>query len=353
MHCKLIARAIYEYTAQTEDELSFNEGDIFYITDDTDAEWWTAVEKSKNGDETVFEESKTGLVPVNYVEEAEPLAIVRSFAAYEASTAEEISFPEGALMRVYEMNDADWWVAKYDYDVGLIPASYVETEGQAGGEEYPVAEEDHHAPYENGVVESTPTPTTGDAPADLDPNAQKEKLMSALGGFGFVTKKSEPKPPKEDFGPDDIKYFPVTEVDKKKKKNNRKGFMGISDDFGIYFVSNDRSRDILSKWMLTDVTKFSEKKGKKIILEFGAEAREFEGEKADIQALHARLEQVHTKSTMSGPILNGPPPVFIPPTAPSPVAVPAPARPPISPSPAAAPSPPQGPRPSPLPTYPR
>ena len=29
-------------------------------------------------------------------------------------------------MRVYEMDDPDWWFAKYDYDVGLIPASYVE-----------------------------------------------------------------------------------------------------------------------------------------------------------------------------------------------------------------------------------
>jgi SH3 domain len=39
MRCRVIARALYDYTALTADELSFNEGDILLIIDDSDMDW--------------------------------------------------------------------------------------------------------------------------------------------------------------------------------------------------------------------------------------------------------------------------------------------------------------------------
>ncbi|KAJ3085616.1 F-BAR and double SH3 domains protein 1 [Quaeritorhiza haematococci] len=51
------AKAIYDYTAQTPEELSFREDDIIQITDSSDNDWW---EGKLNG--------RSGLVPATYVE---------------------------------------------------------------------------------------------------------------------------------------------------------------------------------------------------------------------------------------------------------------------------------------------
>lgn len=57
-HVKVV-KAMYKYTAQYADELSFEEGDTLYILDmTTDPNWW----KAKCGE-------NTGLIPSNYVEE--------------------------------------------------------------------------------------------------------------------------------------------------------------------------------------------------------------------------------------------------------------------------------------------
>ncbi|XP_046399169.1 osteoclast-stimulating factor 1-like [Ischnura elegans] len=53
-----VVRALYSYTAQQPDELTFQEGDVMYVYDQvTDANWW----KARCDD-------KTGLIPSNYVE---------------------------------------------------------------------------------------------------------------------------------------------------------------------------------------------------------------------------------------------------------------------------------------------
>jgi len=54
-----VFRALYRYDAQQSDELSFDEGDLLYITDMTDPSWWKARCSGKNG-----------LIPSNYVEES-------------------------------------------------------------------------------------------------------------------------------------------------------------------------------------------------------------------------------------------------------------------------------------------
>jgi len=37
-----IMRAVYDYTAEEEDELSFVVGDILYILDQSEEDWWKA-----------------------------------------------------------------------------------------------------------------------------------------------------------------------------------------------------------------------------------------------------------------------------------------------------------------------
>jgi hypothetical protein len=53
-----VVRALYKYTAQYMDELSFQEGDLLYVFDEvTDPNWW----KARCG-------NRIGLIPSNYVE---------------------------------------------------------------------------------------------------------------------------------------------------------------------------------------------------------------------------------------------------------------------------------------------
>ncbi|XP_076637856.1 osteoclast-stimulating factor 1-like [Colletes latitarsis] len=54
-----VVRALYKYTAQNADEISFDEGELLYVYDkNIEPNWW----KAKCGDQD-------GLVPANYVEE--------------------------------------------------------------------------------------------------------------------------------------------------------------------------------------------------------------------------------------------------------------------------------------------
>lgn len=57
LYCKVkVYRALYDYTAQRPDELSFKENDIIYVLDMlSDLNWW----KAKVG-------SDIGLIPANY-----------------------------------------------------------------------------------------------------------------------------------------------------------------------------------------------------------------------------------------------------------------------------------------------
>jgi actin cytoskeleton-regulatory complex protein SLA1 len=151
---------------------------------------------------------------------------------YEPQTDEEIVIREGDLLRIYEKVDDDWWFVKRDNDVGLVPASYVEEQSEQ-------------------PVKSVPPPQS-------DASEQKHMLMNALGGFGFERKKSDARVPSGIlYGPDDITYYTVLDIDKKKKKNSQKGLMGVSQvEQLIYFLEPQVSHfDIDTRDTLLDSCK--------------------------------------------------------------------------------------------------
>lgn len=82
MKCKIVARVLYDYEAQTEEELSIKEGGIVLITDDTDQDWWQAYERPLD----TFAEGKFGLVPLTYVEEVIVILIKGSSSLYRKSS---------------------------------------------------------------------------------------------------------------------------------------------------------------------------------------------------------------------------------------------------------------------------
>ncbi|KAI9009502.1 hypothetical protein BC832DRAFT_369645 [Gaertneriomyces semiglobifer] len=292
MQCKFVTYALWPYEAQTEEELSFQENDILLVTDVEDEGWWIAVPKSAD----TFGDAKRGLVPTSYLQELEPIVCATSIYPYDAATDDELSFPEGATLTVYDTSDPDWWFAKYENQVGLVPKTYVEADGDV-----PVQEA---APPVDHV--STPAPQPQPQPQQQatvadgkNPEAQKKQLLSALDGLGFQSRKSSSKGSIENLAPTDIVYWNITEIDKKKKKNSSKGQMGVTDDFIIYFVSDDANRDIIARWELAEVTGISEKKGKRLLLEIAGDEHQFEGDKADIQGLLARLQNMQNKRKLA------------------------------------------------------
>ncbi|KAG2175025.1 hypothetical protein INT43_006087, partial [Umbelopsis isabellina] len=102
-----VCRALYDYEAGSEDELSFKEDDILYILERDDEDWYKAQLKLQQPDEI----GPVGLIPANYVSEAEALGAVSALYDYEAQQEEEVTFGEGDTMVLYDKDDPDWYLA--------------------------------------------------------------------------------------------------------------------------------------------------------------------------------------------------------------------------------------------------
>ncbi|XP_076808542.1 osteoclast-stimulating factor 1-like [Clavelina lepadiformis] len=89
-----VYKAMWAYTAQHVDELTFEEGDRIYITDQSESGWWKATVKGK-----------AGLVPSNYV--AEDIADAIDFPLHEAAKRGNLSFLLECLDNKIAINAAD------------------------------------------------------------------------------------------------------------------------------------------------------------------------------------------------------------------------------------------------------
>ncbi|TPX75346.1 hypothetical protein CcCBS67573_g03392 [Chytriomyces confervae] len=290
MKCKIVARAAYDYEARTDEEITMREGTVLLVLDDSDPDWWQCKEHV-SGD--AFQDGGQGLAPVIYLEEMEPILVATTLYDYDARTDEEISFAEGVTALVYENSDPDWWFVRIDKDAGLVPATYLEASSGSDNARPPAA-----------IASVSAVSAGGDA---LD---QRNLLLNTLDMFG-VQKTTANKVEKEK-APPDVKLISVFELDKKKKKEKTECVIGIGNDYVIYLCEPIFS-NVLEKWDYKQLSKFHEKKGKKVTLEFGNDVREYEGEKENLEKLMKRLEEVKTLSKVSGPILTGPPPNMGPP----------------------------------------
>uniref|UniRef100_H2YH20 Osteoclast-stimulating factor 1 n=1 Tax=Ciona savignyi TaxID=51511 RepID=H2YH20_CIOSA len=89
-----VYKALWAYSAQQDDELSFEEGDRLYITDQSETGWWKATLRGK-----------AGLVPVNYV--AEDIADSIDFPLHEAAKRGNVSFLTECLDNKVALNGID------------------------------------------------------------------------------------------------------------------------------------------------------------------------------------------------------------------------------------------------------
>ncbi|KAI1765990.1 hypothetical protein GGR53DRAFT_487717 [Hypoxylon sp. FL1150] len=153
-----VYKAIYDYAPQSEGELSINEGDVLYVLEKSqEDDWWKAKKKS-SADE---EDEPVGLIPNNYIEEAQPVSQARSLYEYTRQTDEELSFPEDAQLQVFDISDPDWILVGFEDDYGFVPANYIEmAAAAAAADEKPGSEPD---------TNPEPLPIAIPAPPSLPP----------------------------------------------------------------------------------------------------------------------------------------------------------------------------------------
>uniref|UniRef100_A0A8U7P7U0 Uncharacterized protein n=1 Tax=Corvus moneduloides TaxID=1196302 RepID=A0A8U7P7U0_CORMO len=149
------------------DELSISQGEELEIIEDGDAEEWV---KARN------KAGQVGYVPEKYLlslgcDSGAGLAwLVRALYDYEGQSPEELSFPEGAIIRVLpraagEVDDG-FWTGDFDGRVGVFPSLVVEeltgareAAGQVGGRRVIVSPWHGHPPIFHDCWGEHPLPT--------------------------------------------------------------------------------------------------------------------------------------------------------------------------------------------------
>lgn len=245
-----ICKVVYDYTAQAEDELTLTEDAYVYILDASDPEWWKAKHRppiSADGQPQGAQlDGKVGLVPANYVEEAEPLRMSRALYDYTAANDDELSVQEDELLRVYEY-EGQWLLVKRqgadelgtgEGKLGFVPANYVD---------------------EVQAVDAGPTQVdTTQAQAeqdeqDDDDEADASGVLATAPPMPTISVKSAATD-----RADDISMWAVSALDAKKKK--KKGTLGIGN--ASLFFASESDKTPVQKISVLDLVSHAVEKGK-------------------------------------------------------------------------------------------
>ncbi|XP_019126581.1 F-BAR and double SH3 domains protein 1 isoform X2 [Larimichthys crocea] len=161
-------RVIYSYQASQSDELSIMEGEELQVIEDGDMEDWLKVCNSCGQvgyvperyvqflclpveDTTQLDSSFSSTSSIGNKERATSRGVARALYSYQAQSAEELSFQEGALIHLIRCRhgevDDGFWEGELNGHIGVFPSLVVEILHDEGEEE----EEDEEEPL--------PTPT--------------------------------------------------------------------------------------------------------------------------------------------------------------------------------------------------
>ncbi|KAI8341915.1 hypothetical protein BC941DRAFT_369299 [Chlamydoabsidia padenii] len=253
-----ICKALYDYEPQTDEEVSFKEDDILYILENDDPDWWKAQLKTTSLDQV----GPVGLVPSNYIDEAEPIGTVKAIFDYQAQQEEELSFHEDDILVLYENDDPDWFLVKSrEGHIGLAPSNYIETISSDLGAKTNPTEQPSHEQEPAVSVFSAITNT----PASPLPNTTKDEAVS----------------------------WSVHEYDpEKKKKTKNKGNLFIGNGMFCYGSETDKSSPV-RQFSILDITDYGQD-GKNVHVEIGDSANsifDFQtSSKSEAKSILAKLD---------------------------------------------------------------
>lgn len=246
--------SLYDYTAQNDEELSFQADSILYIINESEPGWFYAVDKLSQ---------QHGIVPANYIQEIQPISMAKSLYTYETTKADELCIPDNAEVVVLEKNEDDWWLVKFDNRVGLVPSNYLQEE-QANDF---VDEGVVRAPEPEKFVEDNAENQSEDAVAKSPKSVPNAPFVDPLYAYAQEMSK-EFQSGKNESGPySGIELYAIQEIDKKKKKPLQAGFLG-TDLHSVFFIESDK-RTVIKDWSLGSITMIKDKKDKRIQIEFG------------------------------------------------------------------------------------
>ena len=130
--------AEYDFSSDADEDLNFKKGDLLYIVNADEGDWWYAKDKRT---------SQEGYIPKNYVKKLrrpKPLPRLSKYplyvAKYDYSSEGDkyLSFKKGELFYVFNTTEGDWWFAraKESNQDGYIPNNYVAQADTLEAEEY-------------------------------------------------------------------------------------------------------------------------------------------------------------------------------------------------------------------------
>uniref|UniRef100_A0A8C5FTI3 FCH and double SH3 domains 1 n=1 Tax=Gadus morhua TaxID=8049 RepID=A0A8C5FTI3_GADMO len=139
-------RVVYDYQASQSDELSIMEGEELQVIEEGDVEDWLKVRVCNSCGQVGYVPERyvqflclpteDSHVPLNFSSEA---GMARALYTYQAQSAEELSFQEGALIRLLRCGqgevDDGFWEGELGGRVGVFPSLVVELLSEDGGDE--------------------------------------------------------------------------------------------------------------------------------------------------------------------------------------------------------------------------
>ncbi|ANZ75521.1 BA75_02818T0 [Komagataella pastoris] len=119
-----VYRALFDYQAQNDEELTVHENDLLYVLEKSEIDDWWKVKQRVIG---VNVEEPIGLVPSTYIEPATPIGSAVALYDYDRQTEEEITFKENDTFDVYDTDDQEWiLVGLNNIHFGFVPANYIQ-----------------------------------------------------------------------------------------------------------------------------------------------------------------------------------------------------------------------------------
>ncbi|XP_026212804.1 F-BAR and double SH3 domains protein 1-like isoform X2 [Anabas testudineus] len=199
-------RVIYSYQASHSDELSIMEGEELQVIEDGDMEDWLKVCNSCGQvgyvperyvqflclpaeDGAQLDSSFSSTSSTGYKEKAASRGVARALYSYQAQSAEELSFQEGALINLIRCQhgevDDGFWEGELNGQIGVFPSLVVELVHEEGEEE---EEKQEKEPLPTPIIPSfsPPIPIPSPPGCSSAPNAtppsgveDKQQLLSS------------------------------------------------------------------------------------------------------------------------------------------------------------------------------
>ncbi|XP_024102465.1 F-BAR and double SH3 domains protein 1 isoform X1 [Pongo pygmaeus] len=218
------AHVVFRYQAGREDELTITEGEWLEIIEEGDADEWV---KARN------QHGEVGFVPERYLNfpdlslpessqdsdnpcGAEPTAfLARALYSYTGQSAEELSFPEGALIRLLPRAqdgvDDGFWRGEFGGCVGVFPSLLVEELlGPPGPPELSDPEQMLPSPSPPSFSPPAPTSVLDGPPAPVLPGDKALDFPGFLDMMAPRLRPMRPPPPPPAKAPDPGHPDPLT-----------------------------------------------------------------------------------------------------------------------------------------------